>query len=176
MGKIHQGPKHLMDVRERPESLDSEQMGKELLSLRSLLSAQEKALAILPKEKIVLQEVLVEVPGPERLVVEYVDVIKEILVEKEVQVIKEVFIDKLVPYETIVIKRVEVPVDRIIEKEVQVIKEFPVVMEKIVKEFIEVPKEVLKEVEKIIIKAHVPFWAYAIMAIEALAIIGLIIK
>jgi hypothetical protein len=90
----------------------------------------------------------------------YVPTIKEVKVveEKFIEVIKEIFIDR--PYE--VIKEVKV----IEEKIVEVIKEVPVIVEK----FIEIEKFIDKEIHKI------PTWMWGLVGCETLLVIVLLLK
>lgn len=134
-------------------SLIKSDISSDLISLRSKVESLEAALLLKPKEIIV-------------------EVTKEIEVIKVEEKIVEVFVDKIV----------EVPVEVIRET----FKEFPVYVDKIIyqplevikEKIIEVPVEVIKTIEKEIIKEvkSIPVVMYVIMAIEALVIVGLLIK
>jgi hypothetical protein len=94
----------------------------------------------------------------------------EVPVEKIVTVIKEVpvEVEKLVHVDRIVEVIKEVPVE--VEKIVEVIKHVEVKVEKIV----QMPIHVIKRVEVEVTK--VPKFVWIIMAIQTLAIVGLLIK
>lgn len=98
------------------------------------------------------------------------EIIKEVIKEIPVEVIKEVPVE--------VVREVRVIEERIVEKEVQVIKEVPVYKKRVMTEFIDRPIEVIKEVEKEVVREVkiIPWWAYAALVVEALAIIVLLLK
>ena len=130
--------------------------GAMLLALSAACAADKEVVEVV-KEVVVEKEVVKEVPV-ERIVEK--EVVKEVPVERVV--VKEVPVEKIVKevVEVEVEKRVEVPVERIVTKEV--VKEVPVekvvVVEKeVVKTVeVEVEKAVVVEVEKVVVATPIP--------------------
>jgi len=135
MGRIYQGPAHLMDSYEKPVSIIQESLP--IIAESKLIEIIKEVPVEIIKEIKVIEEKIIHVP-----VIEYV--IKEVPVEiiKEIKIIEE--------------KLVHVPVIEYVEKHIEVIKE--------------IEKFVDKEIKV------VPLWIKVIAIIEALLIIGLLIK